>query len=150
MKTYEKISLLECEVQELFDFHLDVQNLQAISPKDIKVTLLNKNFTPKEGEVLELQTVKNFISIKWEVKIQKLQSPNLLVDLAIKSPFSFWEHSHIFTQKENGMCELRDVVKYKPPFGIIGSMFNFIIKYELAKMFDFRHKVTKELLERKK
>lgn len=149
MKTYEKISLIKCEVEQLFDFHLDVENLQAISPKDIKVTLLNKDFTPKEGEVLKLQTVKNFIPIKWEVKIQKLQAPNLLVDLALKSPFAFWEHSHIFTRKENGFCELRDVVKYKSPFGVLGLAFNFIIKYELAKMFDFRHKITKEMLESK-
>jgi len=147
MKTYEKTSLIQCDIQELFDFHLDVKNLQAISPKDIKVTLLNENFIPKEGAVLELQTVKNFIPIKWEVKIQQLESPNLLVDLALKSPFAFWEHLHIFTQKQNGFCELRDIVNYKPPFGVFGLVFNFMIKYELAKMFAFRHKVTKEILE---
>jgi len=150
MKTYEKTSLIRCNIKELFDFHLDVKNLKAISPKAIKVSLLNENFIPKEGEILRLKTVKNFIPIIWEVKIQKLQSPNLLVDLAIKSPFAFWEHTHIFTQKENGFCELRDVVKYKPPFGIIGLVFNFVIKYELAKMFDFRHEVTKEILESEK
>ncbi len=147
MKTYEKISLIQCDLQALFDFHLDVKNLEAISPKGIKVTLLNKNFTPKEGAVLELQTVKNFIPIVWKVRIEKLQSPNLLIDLALQSPFAFWEHSHIFTQKKEGLCELRDVVRYSPPFGILGRMLNFFIKSELEKMFAFRHSVTKKMLE---
>ncbi len=149
MKTYEKTTLIKCDVKELFDFHLDVENLKVISPKYIQVTLLNESFIPKEGEVLRLKTVKNFLTIMWEVKIAKLQSPNLLVDLAIKSPFAFWEHSHIFTQKQDGFCELRDVVAYKAPFGVIGSIFDFVIEYELDKMFTFRHKITKEKLEEK-
>ena len=150
MKTYEKITLINCDVQALFDFHLDVKNLETISPKGIKVTLLNKNFTPKEGAVLELQTVKNFIPILWKVRIEKLQSPNLLVDLALQSPFSFWEHSHIFTQTSEGVCELKDVVQYKAPFGVLGLMFDFFIHHELEKMFVFRHSVTKQILEDKK
>jgi ligand-binding SRPBCC domain-containing protein len=149
MKVYETISLIHCDIQDLFDFHLDVKNLQAISPKNIKVTLLNENFIPKEGEVLRLKTVKNFIPIMWEVQIAKLQPPNLLVDKALKSPFSFWEHSHSFTQEQNGMCELRDVVRYKAPFGFVGVLFDFIIRYELDAMFKFRHQVTKEILEKK-
>lgn len=113
----------------------------------MEVTLLNENFTPKEGEILRLKTVKNFIPIMWEVKINKLQSPNLLVDLAIKSPFKYWKHSHIFTQKENCFCELKDVVEYEAPFGVIGSIFDFFISYELTKMFEYRHETTKHLLE---
>lgn len=147
MKRYEKSSLLKCDIQHLFDFHLDVKNLKNITPPGMEVTLLNENFTPKEGEILRLKTVKNFIPIMWEVKINKLQSPNLLEDLAIKSPFKYWKHSHIFTQKENGFCELKDVVEYEAPFGAIGSMLDFFISYELRKMFDYRHETTKHMLE---
>ena len=146
MKTYEKTSLIQCNLDELFAFHLDLTNLQAITPKDTKVSLVGKLFTPKEGDILRLKTVKNFIPIDWEVLIQKVQKPNILVDLAIKSPFSFWEHSHIFNQKEEGVCELQDVVKYKAPFGFVGVLFDFFIRYELEKMFTYRHEVTKKIL----
>ncbi|QOY54234.1 SRPBCC family protein [Candidatus Sulfurimonas marisnigri] len=147
MKRYEKNSLLKCDIQDLFDFHLDVKNLKNITPPGMEVTLLNEDFIPKEGEILKLKTVKNFIPIMWEVKINKLQSPNLLEDLAIKSPFKYWKHSHIFIQKENGFCELKDVVEYEAPFGVIGSMLDFFISYELGKMFDYRHKITKHIIE---
>ena len=150
MRIYEKTSLIKCDIQELFDFHLDVANLKAISPKNIKVTLLNEGFVPKEGAVLKLKTVKSFIPIIWEVKIDTLDAPNLLVDIAMKSPFKSWKHSHIFTQIDTTTCELKDVVEYSLPFGFIGSLFDFLIQYELESMFTYRHTLTKERLEEKK
>jgi ligand-binding SRPBCC domain-containing protein len=147
MKRYEKTSLIRCDIESLFAFHLDLNNLKTITPKDTKVALVGELFTPKEGDILRLKTVKNFIPIDWEVLIQKVQTPHLLVDLALKSPFSFWEHSHIFTQNAEGVCELRDVVIYKAPFGFLGSLFDFFVRYELEKMFRYRHEVTKKMLE---
>lgn len=147
MKTFEKTSLLNCSIEELFDFHLDVGNLKKITPKDTSVELLNKDFVPQEGKLLNIKTKKNFIPTIWQVKIEKLQRPNILVDVAVKSPFKFWEHSHIFIQKGN-VCELKDVVRYELPFGKIGELFDFFIQNELQKMFDFRHRVTKEILSK--
>lgn len=148
MNIYEKKSLIECQVEDLFHFHIDTNNLKAISPTNIKVTLLNEGFVPKEGGVLKLRTVKNFIPIIWEVKIDTLQSPNLLVDIAMKSPFKSWKHSHIFTQIDENLCELKDRVEYELPFGFLGSLFDFFVQYELKSMFEFRHRVTKQLLEK--
>jgi len=147
MKRFEKSSRLKCDIDKLFNFHLDLNNLKTITPKDTKVALLNEMFVPKEGDILRLHTVKNFIPIVWEVKIDKLVYPTLLVDVALKSPFSFWKHSHIFTDLGDGYCELKDRVEYKLPFGIIGNFFNFLVEYELKGMFLYRHKITKEILE---
>ena len=149
MKTFKKTTLINCDIQKLFDFHIDMKNLEAITPLNMEVEVLNKDFIPHEGGVIKIKSVKNFIPIIWEVKIEKMQSPNILVDIALKSPFKFWEHSHIFTKK-GSLCELKDVIKYKLPFGKIGELFNFFIQKELKAMFDYRHKITKGLLEEKK
>ena len=148
MKKFEKISTINCKIEDLFEFHTDMRNLENITPPDTKVDLINKDFVPHEGGVLKIKTVKSFIPTTWEVKIDKLQKPNLLVDIALKSPFKYWKHSHIFTQKGN-ICELKDVVEYELPFGMIGNLFDFFIQNELSKMFDYRHKVTKEILNSK-
>jgi len=146
MKTFEKISMIKnCTVEELFDFHIDVSNLKKITPPGTKVELLNKDFTPFEGGILNIKTIKNFIPTTWQVKIEKLQKPDILVDIALKSPFKYWEHSHVFTQKGN-VCELKDIIKYELPFGKVGELFDFFIQNELKKMFEFRHQVTKEIL----
>lgn len=44
---------------------------------------------------------------------------------------------------QDGFCELGDAVILKPLFGVIRYIFNFVIKYELDRMFAFRHKITK-------
>merc|ERR1711941_1661 len=126
-------------------FHIDVSNLKKITPPGTKVELLNKDFTPFEGGILNIKTIKNFIPTTWQVKIEKLQKPDILVDIALKSPFKYWEHSHVFTQKGN-VCELKDIIKYELPFGKVGELFDFFIQNELKKMFEFRHQVTKEIL----
>lgn len=149
MNRFEKVSLLKnCTQQELFDFHLDTNNLVKISPPNMKVTLLNKEFNPKVGEVIKIKTIKNFIPTTWEVKIDKIQEPSLLVDIALKSPFKYWKHSHIYTKKGNAV-ELKDEVIYELPLGKFGQFFDFIIRKELQSMFDFRHKITKEILSQK-
>ena len=125
-----------------------MNNLKNITPLDTKVELLNKDFVPHEGGIVKIKSVKNFIPTTWEVKIEKLDSPNILIDVAIKSPFKYWKHSHVFTKKGSG-CELKDIVEYKLPLGKIGELFDFFIKKELKNMFDFRHNITKVLLENK-
>ena len=87
MKTFEKSTLIKCSIDELFDFHLDTNNLTKITPNNIKVKLLTPDFKAKEGEVLKIRSIKNFIPMNWTVKIQKLEKPNILVDVAISSPF---------------------------------------------------------------
>jgi len=147
MQRYEKKSLIQTSQKALYDFHLDVKNLQVISPKDVSVRLCNKDFVPHIGGVLRLRTVKNFVPMIWEVKIETMEEPHLLVDLAIRSPFAFWKHSHIFTQLSETQCELKDVVEYALPFGFFGRLFHGFVARELEKMFAFRHGVTKEILE---
>ena len=132
MNSFEKISTVKCTLDELFDFHLDIKNLKSITPLGTKVELINKDFIPHEGGILKIKTVKNYIPSTWEVQIAKIDKPNILIDIALKSPFKYWKHSHIFTQKGN-ICELKDIVEYELPFGKIGKLFDFFIQKELKK-----------------
>ncbi len=145
MKYFEKISYLDCSVETLFNFHLDIKNLKNISPLNVKVELINKDFTPYEGGVLKIRTQKNYLSTIWEVQILKIEEPNLLVDIGLKSPFKYWKHYHIFTKKGN-QSQMKDIIEYELPFGKIGNLFDFFVRNELKKMFEFRHEKTKKLL----
>lgn len=149
MQIFIKSSYINCDVKSLFDFHIDTNNLQKITPNDTKVELLTKDFKPIASQILKIKATKYFIPMNWEVKIEKIDGPNLLVDLALKSPFAFWEHKHIFI-KHGNMSELKDVVTFKMPFGFIGKLLEVFVIKDLQKMFDFRHKITKEILEKEK
>ena len=148
MQTFIKSSYINCDIKSLFDFHLDTNNLSNITPPDTKVELLTKDFKPIIGQILKIKSTKYFIPMIWEVRIEKIDEPNLLVDMALKSPFAFWEHKHIFI-KHGNICELKDVITFKMPFGFFGKLLMGFVKKDLQKMFDFRHKITKEILEKK-
>ncbi len=147
MAFYERSTLIECSQEDLYAFHLDVGNLVKITPKGMSVKLLNEDFVPREGAVLRLKSVKNFIPMNWEVKIETMDEPRLLIDIATRSPFAFWKHSHIFTQVSQTQCELKDIVEFVLPFGAFGRLFEGFVKREFDAMFAFRHRVTKEMLE---
>lgn len=148
METFEKSTLIKCSADELFDFHLDTNNLTKITPPNIDVELLTPDIIPQEGKVLKIKSTKHYIPLNWEVKIDKLEKPHLLVDVALKSPFKYWEHQHIFIQHRN-FTELKDVVKFELPFGMLGKALQFLVYNDLMKMFDYRHKITKDILENK-
>lgn len=147
MRTIIKTSLINCTVEELFDFHLDSNNISKITPSNIKVKLLNSDTETFEGKIVKLITTKLFIQTYWEVKIEKLEKPNILVDVATKSPFKYWKHQHIFTKKGD-MCELKDSIEFVLPFGIFGRIFELLIQYDIKNMFEYRHQKTKEILEK--
>ncbi len=146
METFTQTSLINCTLEELFDFHLDTNNIKLITPSDTKVELIDYEETTFEGKIIKLKTTRAWVPIDWIVKIEKYEYPNLMVDVALKSPFAFWEHQHIFTKK-GSMCELKDVIKYKLPFGIVGKLIAPFIKKDIANMFIYRHKQTKQILE---
>lgn len=147
MNTIIKQTTINCKINELFEFHMDSANISEITPPDTKVTLLNDDSQTYEGKIVKIKTIKSFIPMIWEVKIEKIEKPNILIDVAIKSPFKYWKHQHIFTQKGN-MCELKDIIEYELPFKPFSKIFEGFIKKDILAMFEYRHKKTKEILER--
>lgn len=146
MITFEKTSLIGCDIGRLFDFHLDTNNIKKITPKHTKVELLKYDKNMFEGKVMQIKTIRAFIPYTWKVKIETLNPPHLLIDVALKSPFTYWEHHHIFTQKDDH-SELKDIVNFKLPFGFIGNLAKPLIIKDIKSMFEYRHQRTKELLE---
>lgn len=150
MNVYEKSSVLECSVEDLYAFHLDVSNLKRITPPYMEATLTNeKSFVAKEGATLFIETKHGFLSTSWVVEIVQMKKPLLIVDKAIKSPFAHWEHFHEFRDLGDEMCELLDRVEYKLPLGWFGAMFDFVALAQFEKMFAHRHEATKLLLEQR-
>jgi ligand-binding SRPBCC domain-containing protein len=147
MYVYEKRSIIECSVEELYAFHEDTNNLPHITPDGIKVTLLNEKIETKEGFVVKMKVKEGLLSFIWHVEFTKVESPHVIVDEARKSPFAFWKHEHRFTEYGEGRSLLHDRVSYTIPFGFFGKLFRFLVHYKLEKMFAFRHAKTKVLLE---
>jgi ligand-binding SRPBCC domain-containing protein len=62
------------------------------------------------------------------------------VDEQRVGPYKMWHHEHFIKTIENGVL-MTDIVSYKPPFGIVGSMANILlIKRKLTGIFAYRKK----------
>jgi ligand-binding SRPBCC domain-containing protein len=146
MTLFTQSSLIKCSLEDLCDFHLDSNNIKKITPSNTKVELLDYTQGTYEGKIVKIKTTKFFLPMIWEVEIEKFDPPNILIDRAIHSPFKYWRHSHIFTQKGD-LCELKDIIEFEVPFGIIGKFFEVFILKDIKNMFEYRHKKTKEIIE---
>ena len=144
---FQKSVIIKCRLEEIFNFHLDTNNLPKISPlfpkaavKKISEIPLRKNST--------VTVSLNFLLFKsdWEILIRELEANKLIGDLQTKGIFEYWYHSHIFDLKGNEV-RMTDKVEFIPPFGILGKIFIPLIQFHLYIMFKHRHKKTKMIFE---
>jgi ligand-binding SRPBCC domain-containing protein len=111
------------------------------------VELLDDDGQTYEGKIVKIKTTKFFIPTYWEVEIQRLDPPNILIDVTKKSPFKYWKHQHLFKKIDENTSELQDIVEYQLPFGILGKLVDPFIELDIKKMFEYRHQQTKKILE---
>jgi len=72
----------------------------------------------------------------------------MFADRQVHGPFSYWYHRHLFLDDTQGGTILRDEVNYRLPLGMLGEFLGqSFVESRLQKMFDYRHRVTKELVE---
>jgi hypothetical protein len=74
--------------------------------------------------------------------------PRLFADRQLSGPFASWYHRHRMIDDGNGGTTLRDEVDYELPLGAIGRWIGSrYIRRKLNRMFDYRHEVTKRIVE---
>jgi ligand-binding SRPBCC domain-containing protein len=134
----------------MWAFHSSVEALKVLTPPGQHVTIVGETVEVKNGAVHELKVKKFGLTLQWVADISEVEPPHRFVDTARKSPFKFWRHTHEFLPGQ-GCTILRDTVDYKMPFGILGKLVNSVlIEADVRKMFAFRHRVTRDVLEKKK
>jgi ligand-binding SRPBCC domain-containing protein len=78
------------------------------------------------------------IKMTWVTEITQVKEKEYFVDEQRVGPYSIWHHEHKIEPIKGGIL-MTDIVSYKPPFGILGSIANTIlIKRQLKEIFDFR------------
>ena len=86
----------------------------------------------------------------WIALHTAFEKDKLFVDEQIKGPFARWIHRHEF-EDAGGKTRLTDRVEYQLPGGPLANLlFGWIAKQGLNRMFNHRHRVTKQVCERDK
>jgi ligand-binding SRPBCC domain-containing protein len=105
----------------------------------------------RTGVVYRIQ-VRQFgiIPVTMQSLIRDYTPPNSFVDVQVpgKGPFKSWEHQHRFTALSPDCTRLTDHITYEMPFGLFGALADrLFVRRDIAKMFAYRHKVTRREVE---
>ncbi|MFT5250074.1 MAG: ligand-binding SRPBCC domain-containing protein [bacterium] len=137
-------------IDELWDFISSPTNLKLITPDYMGFDIVSKDLPDKiyEGMIISYK-VSPLLGIKttWVTEITHINDKHYFVDEQRVGPYKIWHHQHFLESTSKGTL-MKDIVSYKPPFGILGKIANqLIIKNKLDEIFSYRATVLKELFE---
>lgn len=139
---------INTDIQALYDFHIDTNNLSKITPPWIKVEIISLELPLHQGSELELDITRFGMRQRWKMQIAELERPGLVCDKAIKSPFAAFIHHHRFKAIDDSQSLLCDELEFSLPFYPFSLIALPFIKEDIRKMFAYRHLKTKTILEK--
>lgn len=150
MKTYiyKTTQFLPTDINTAWNFFSSASNLATITPPEMDFKILTdlEGKDIYEGMFIDYTVKPLFgIPLHWQTQIKKINKPAMFMDTQLKGPYKLWEHTHHFTEKDNGVF-MEDEVKYQMPFGIIGQLtHSLIVKKKIAGIFEFRRKTLEKI-----
>lgn len=145
------IQRIPVTLDEAWDFFSRPDNLKHITPADMGFDITSKYHGAKmyPGQIIEYRLqVLGFIKIYWMTEITHVQEKVFFVDEQRFGPYALWHHQHHFTQLEGGV-EMTDLVHYKIPFGVFGTLANAVyVKKQLEHVFSYRFQKVESLFGR--
>ena len=138
--TLHKKQNLPITIQQAWDFLSDPKNLKTITPDYMGFHIQSGADRPMyAGQIIQyIVTPVLGIKTKWVTEITHVVDKHYFVDEQRFGPYALWHHKHFIKEIEGGVI-MEDVIHYKPPFGIIGVLLNFLfINSKLNTIFKHR------------
>jgi len=145
---FKKESLIEASAERVFAFHEAPDAFERLQPPWQKTEIIQP---PTSLEVGTRVVLRIGLGPFWQTLVAEhvaYEPGYLFADRMIEGPFPSWLHQHIVTPQGPDRCLLTDDIEYELPLGFVGRVFGgWISKRMLDRMFDYRHRVTREACE---
>ena len=139
-------SVFAASVEDVFAFHEHPDALRRLLPPWERVRNVQPASSLHVGAVARLEQRVGPVWIAIEAEHVEYEKNALFVDEMRRGPFAAWRHEHRFEPHADG-CRLVDAIIYAPPLGFLGRWVAPVaIVPRLRKMFEYRHRVTREAL----
>ena len=130
------------DLESVFSFFADVENLELITPSWVGFRVLTR--MPCEiraGTILDYRIRLVGVPVRWRTRIMTWEPPFRFTDLQERGPYASWEHTHSFEKITDGV-RMRDTICYTMPFGFVGTLAHVIaVRSSLRRIFDYRYEV---------
>jgi ligand-binding SRPBCC domain-containing protein len=151
LPTYEQVTYIDANIEKVFAFHLDLNNLLRISPEDANLQIFHAPPKLEKGARVGLFVKIGPITTTMETVVEELDPPHRFVDRQVGGFFASWVHTHTFEKITENKTKLTDRIEYTLPGGVLGNLVGGGIAYsKIEEMFRHRAMMTKKLLEENK
>ena len=149
MKIYrlETIQNLPISKSHAWDFLSNPKNLKRITPDYMGFKIINGTADKMyAGQIIQyMVTPVMGIPTKWVTEITHVDDGNYFVDEQRFGPYSLWHHKHFIKAIKNGV-EMKDIIDYKIPLGLIGRIAQpILVAPKLKEIFEYRKNALIEL-----
>ncbi len=139
---------LPADKEKVWTFISDPKNLAKITPDymNFVITSLDEIDGMYPGMIVSYRVSPlPFFRSTWVTEITEILENQYFIDEQRVGPYSLWHHQHHIETKDGGTL-MTDIVSYKPPFGFLGSIANWLfIEGQLKKIFDYRRSRMEEI-----
>jgi ligand-binding SRPBCC domain-containing protein len=130
------------DMETVWNFISSPKNLKIITPDYMGFDITNDIGDSKmyPGMIISYKVSPLFgIKMTWVTEITHVEDKKFFVDEQRVGPYAIWHHQHHIESIEGGVL-MTDILSYQPPFGILGTIANFLfIKNKLKEIFDYRY-----------
>lgn len=137
--------VIPAPLEACWAFFADPRNLARITPPALDFRILSEiPPTIHAGLMIQYRVRPLFgVPVTWLTEITHVAEPGLFVDEQRLGPYALWQHEHYFRALDAGRTEVRDVIHYAPPFGLLGELVHpWLIAPALGKIFAFRERAV--------
>lgn len=143
----QRVQRIPAAIEATWKFFSDPSNLLSITPPSLNLKLTHPVFGAEvyAGQVM-LYKVRPVLGIPWNwmTEITHVDAPHRFVDEQRKGPYRLWHHQHHFREIPGGV-EMTDIVHYRLPMGVFGTLALWFVKRKLDEIFDYRYRKVEEL-----
>jgi len=133
-------------VGEVFAFFSDARNLEIITPPWMGFhTLTPGPIQLAAGTRIRYRLRVHGAPVRWTTEIRRWNPPTRFIDVQLSGPYRLWHHTHTF-EACGGGTRMRDVVRYRLPFGPLGRVVNaLLVRRDVESIFDYRNRRIGEI-----
>ena len=138
-------------IERVWEFYTDIRHLEIITPSDIKLKIMQTSDQVLKKGAVACFSGKIIIKAHWCSKITFFEKFGYIDEMIskenIRPPFQIWKHEHTFLEIAQRRTRVIDKVEFELPYGFIGRLLEFYIRFKLQKIFDHRKRATMKSLE---
>jgi uncharacterized protein len=151
VRKFVRRTRIRAPAERVFRWHEMPGAFEKLTPPGESVRVVSQTGGIRDGARRELVIGHPPASIRWIAAHDGYIEGRQFRDTQVRGPFRSWVHTHIFEADGVDACYLEDRVEYELPFGWLGEwLLGGVIARRLERLFEYRHRVTREENEQEK